>query len=257
VVGLSRYRGLLGARNRELIQPFQLGFSTWTQSPSRLVAVDCVPLGAVPRTGALPEGADLLFTPGRCKKTRSRFGVTALGATWGEASAVLEAETLGEGTAPDAPRGGSGKVRAGCAGSTASGEDGSGGLMAAWAGVSDDDCTVIGEDSAVFSAGAFAPGEARKKNVNPGTPNAAMIAVPAIRCRRTLMQDRISQDRRKTSCNARPDHTLGHSRRFHVGRESAHPQIPDILGTRFIRRDVPNVSKYCPHGGGNHGRRQK
>ena len=102
------YRGLLGARNWELIQPFQLGFSTWTQSPSRLVAVNRVPLGAAPRTGAFPEGADLMFTPGRCKKTRSRFGVTAFGATWGEASAVRGAGTSGEGTAPDAPRDGSG-----------------------------------------------------------------------------------------------------------------------------------------------------
>jgi hypothetical protein len=95
VVGLRPYRGLFGARNWELIQPFQLGFSTWTQSPSRLVAVNRVPLGAVPRTGAFPEGADLMFTPGRCKKTRSRFGVTAPGATWGEASAVRGGGNIG------------------------------------------------------------------------------------------------------------------------------------------------------------------
>ena len=113
MVGLSPYRGLLGARNWELIQPFQLGFSTWTQSPSRLVAVNRVPLGAVPRTGAFPEGADLMFTPGRCKKTRSRLAVTAPGATWGEALAVREAGTSGEGTTPDAPRDGSGTVGAG------------------------------------------------------------------------------------------------------------------------------------------------
>ena len=31
----------------------------------------------------------------------------------------------------------------------------------------------------------------------------------------------------------------GPSRRFGIGRESAHPHIPDILGARFIRRDVP------------------
>jgi hypothetical protein len=30
----------------------------------------------------------------------------------------------------------------------------------------------------------------------------------------------------------------GHSRRFGIGRESAYPHIPDILGARFIRRDV-------------------
>ena len=161
-MGLSRYWGLLGARNWELIQPFKPVFSTWTQSPSRLVAVNRVPLGALPRTGAFPEGADLMFTPGRCKKTKSRFcaaevvwGVTALGATWGEVSA-----SEAGGTTPDAPRDGSGTVGAGCTGVAA-----------------------IEEDS-VVSAGTFAPGEARKKYVSPATPNAAMIAVPAISFRR-------------------------------------------------------------------------
>jgi hypothetical protein len=167
VIGLSPYWGLLGARNWELIQPFKPVFSTWTQSPSRLVAVNRVPLGAVPRTSAFPEGADLMFTPGRCKKTRSRFcaaevvwGVTALGATSGEASTVREAG----GTTADAPRDGSGTVGAGCTGG------------------SDDDRTAIGEDS--VSAGTFAPGEARKKYVSPATPNAAMIAAPATSFRR-------------------------------------------------------------------------
>ena len=101
----SPYWGLSGARNWELIQPFPRVFSTWTQSPSRPVAVNCVPLGAVPRTGAFAEGADLMLTPGRCKKTRSGFcaveavwGVTA--PTWGEAAAVSEAATSGEGTTP-------------------------------------------------------------------------------------------------------------------------------------------------------------
>src|ERR1700716_1062467 len=97
-----------------MIQPFKRVFSTWTQSPSRLEAVNCVPLGAVPRTGAFPEGADLMFTPGRCKKTRSGFCaaevIWGLKATWGEASAVREAATSGEGTAP---RDGSGAVGAG------------------------------------------------------------------------------------------------------------------------------------------------
>ena len=78
--------------------------------PSRPVAVNCVPLGAVPRTGAFPVGADLMLTPGRCKKTSSGFcavevvwRVTAFTATWDEAKAVREAGTLGEGTTPDAP----------------------------------------------------------------------------------------------------------------------------------------------------------
>jgi len=115
----SPYWGLSGATNWELIQPFQRVFSTWTQSPSRPVAVNCVPLGAVPRTGAFAEGADLMLTPGRCKKTRSGFcavdvvwGVTA--PTWGEAAAVSEAATSGEGTTPDAPGDGSATVGAGC-----------------------------------------------------------------------------------------------------------------------------------------------
>jgi hypothetical protein len=97
------YWGLSGARNWELTQPFKRVFSTWTQSPSRPVAVNCVPLGAVPRTGAFGEAADLMLTPGLCKKTRSGFcaveavwGVTA----WGEAAAVSEAATApGDGSA--------------------------------------------------------------------------------------------------------------------------------------------------------------
>ena len=174
-----RYRGLLGARNWELIQPFQRVFPTSTQSPSRLVTVNCVPLGAVPRMGAFSEGADLMFTPGRCKKTGSTPG-----ATWGETSAVCGVGTSGEGTT-DAPRDDSGAVVASCTGvsdddSTLVRDDGSGTLAAAWTGVSDDDCTAIGADP----AGTFAPGEAKKKYVSPAKPNVAMIAVPAISFRR-------------------------------------------------------------------------
>jgi hypothetical protein len=40
---------------------------------------------------------------------------------------------------------------------------------------------------------------------------------------------------------------MGHSRRFGIGRESAHPHIPDILGARFIRRDVPLASTANKH----------
>ena len=174
-----RHRGLLGARNWELIQPFQRVFPTSTQSPSRLVTVNCVPLGAVPRMGAFSEGADLMFTPGRCKKTGSTPG-----ATWGETSAVCGVGTSGEGTT-DAPRDDSGAVVVSCTGvsdddSTLVRDDGSGTLAAAWTGVSDDDCTAIGADP----AGTFAPGEAKKKYVSPAKPNVAMIAVPAISFRR-------------------------------------------------------------------------
>src|SRR5262245_32139521 len=119
-MGLA-YSGLSGARNWELIQPFKRVFATWTHSPSRPVAVNCVPLGAVPITGAVPEGPDLMLTPGRCKKTRSGFcavelvwGVTTFAASWGEAAAVSEAGTSGEGTAPGASGDDSATVGAGC-----------------------------------------------------------------------------------------------------------------------------------------------
>jgi hypothetical protein len=173
-MGLSPYWGLSGARNWELIQPFQRVFSTWTQSPSRPVAVNCVPLGAVPRTGAFPVGADLMLTLGRCKKTSSGFcavdvlwGVTALAATWDEAAAVGKAGTLGEVTTPDAPG------------------DGSDGCTQ----VLDDDSTPVGEDTIGEDAigevadGAFAP-DARKKYVSKAAPNAATIAALAISIRR-------------------------------------------------------------------------
>jgi hypothetical protein len=35
--------------------------------------VNCVPVGAVPTTDAVNEGADLMFTPGRCKNTTSSW----------------------------------------------------------------------------------------------------------------------------------------------------------------------------------------
>jgi hypothetical protein len=138
--------------------------------PVPLPACSCEPraLGGSAKNGRVSGGCRPDVYAGTLQKKRSRFcaaevvwGVTALGATWGEASTVREAG----GTTPDASRDGSGTVGAGCT------------------GVSDDDCTAIGEDS-VLSAGTFAPGEARKKYVSPATPNAAMIAVPAISFRR-------------------------------------------------------------------------
>jgi len=133
------YCGLLGARNWELIQPFMRVLSTWTQSPSRPEAVNCEPLGAVPRTGAFPEGADLMFTPGRCKKTTS---------------GLSEAATSGEGTAPVAPRDGSTSVTLGT-GSTGVADDVSPLIEEEGSG----NCTAAAEDSAV-SSGTFAADEA-------------------------------------------------------------------------------------------------
>src|SRR5262245_17237350 len=152
MIGLA-YWGLSVARNCDLIQPFKRVFSTWTQSPSRPVAVNCVPLWAVPSAGAFPEGPDLMLTPGRCKKTRSGFcavelvwGVTLAG-SGSEAAAVSAAGT-------------SAAVGGGCTCDSTS-VDATGTACAA-------------------SAGGFAPSDARKEYANTATPNTATIAVPAI-----------------------------------------------------------------------------
>src|ERR1700680_4260532 len=112
------YCGALAATNWDLIQPFKRALSTWTQSPSRLVTLKRVPLGAVPRTIPFADVVSLMFTPGRCRKTVSRFCDTgtvwraALGpagaaeATWGEASTVREGGRSGQAAA-----GGSGDGR--------------------------------------------------------------------------------------------------------------------------------------------------
>jgi len=76
-----------------------------------------MPLGAFPTTPAFVEGANLICTPGRCKKTVSGFydeetvgrGVSVLlsaaGTTF-EVSTVMEAGRSGQATATD----GSGEV---------------------------------------------------------------------------------------------------------------------------------------------------
>jgi hypothetical protein len=76
-----------------------------------------MPLGAFPTTPTFVEGADLIFTPVRCKKTVSGFcdeetvgrGVSvllgAVGTTF-EVSTVMEAGRSGQATATD----GSGEV---------------------------------------------------------------------------------------------------------------------------------------------------
>jgi len=43
-----------------------------------------------------------------------------------------------------------------------------------------------------------------------------------------------------------PMSARGQSRRFGVGRESAYPPIPDILGALFIRRAVPTTDTVAP-----------
>jgi hypothetical protein len=113
-----RYRGLLAVRNCDLIQPLNWSLSTCTQSPSRLATLKRMPLEAFPTTPAFVEGADLIFTPGRCKKTVSSFcdeetvglGLSVLlgaaGATFEVLSTVMEAGRSGQATATD----GSGEV---------------------------------------------------------------------------------------------------------------------------------------------------
>ena len=82
-----------------------------------------MPLGAFPTTPAFVEGADLIFTPGRCKKTVSGFcdketvgrGVSgpldAAGATF-EVSTVIEAGRSGQATATDGSEDVSGSLEA-------------------------------------------------------------------------------------------------------------------------------------------------
>ena len=116
-------------------------FSTWTQSPSRLVAVNCVPLGAAPRTGAFLEGADLMFTPDRCKKTTSRFCVAG---AWRVSAFPADAVAAVWGELPVMPEGG----RSGQAKAVGADREGSGVRGAAWPGTTGSDSTP-GEASAV------------------------------------------------------------------------------------------------------------
>jgi hypothetical protein len=55
------------------MQPLKRSLSTCTQSRSLLVTSKRVPWGAVPRILPVADGADLMFTPGRCRKRISRF----------------------------------------------------------------------------------------------------------------------------------------------------------------------------------------
>src|ERR1700730_14003371 len=115
---LSCYRASLGPRNWELIQPFKRSPSTWTQSPSRFVTWNRVPLRAAPTTVPLADGVDLMFTPGRCKKTISALShggtvwraavLGAAAAIWGAASKITEGGRSGQATALGSARDGSG-----------------------------------------------------------------------------------------------------------------------------------------------------
>src|ERR1700738_847693 len=145
---VGHYWGLLAARNWELIQPLKRPFSTWVQSPSRRVTVNRAPFGAVPTAAAVAAGVDLMFTPGRCKKTISWFShgatvwgigpATASGPAWGDASTVTEGATSDPAAA-----------------------DGSGDILgvvgAAWTGLSSADCTAVGAASAVCVLRACSP----------------------------------------------------------------------------------------------------
>ena len=55
-----------------LIQPFTPLLSISSQCPLRFVISSRVPLGALPTTLLLADGADLMFTPERSKETNSR-----------------------------------------------------------------------------------------------------------------------------------------------------------------------------------------
>jgi hypothetical protein len=114
-----RYRGALGPTNWELIQPLKRSLSTCTQSRSRFVTLKRVPLGGVPTTVPVVEGADRMCTPGRCTKAISWFcdaGIVrvtvfpagAAAAIWGEASTGTEGGGSGQAIAVRSAKDGSG-----------------------------------------------------------------------------------------------------------------------------------------------------
>jgi hypothetical protein len=151
------YCGLLAARNCEFIHPFQRPPSTWTHSPARFVILNRVPLGALPKTMPVADGAALMFTPGRCRKTVSTF----------RNNTAFPADAI---VAPWAV------IEAGRSHATAAGGSGAGSrilALAAGSGVTSDDCTecTIGAVSvgcvAVGCAAVFSPAAVQK---NASTP---------------------------------------------------------------------------------------
>ena len=159
------------AKNWELIQPFKRPFSTWVQSPSRRVTVNRAPFGAVPTAAPVAAGVDLMFTPGRCKKTTSSHGGTVCGVVLGPAAASGpawgDAATFTEGATSD-PAAADGS------------EDSSGVVGAAWTGLSSADCTAVGAASAVCVLRAGSPEGPGRKYATAPTANAATSAVAAI-----------------------------------------------------------------------------
>src|SRR3984893_12362682 len=101
---VGHYWGLLAARNWELIQPFKRPFSTWVQSPSRPVAVNRAPFGAVPTAAPGAAGVDLMFTPGLGRNTTSGSGRGRTG--WGSAGGPAVPPGPAGGAASPVPAGG-------------------------------------------------------------------------------------------------------------------------------------------------------
>ncbi len=119
-----------------------------------------MPFGAVPTTGPFATGVDLMFTPGRCKKTISWFshGGTVCGVVVGPAAASGpawgDAATFTEGATSDpAAADGSG--------------DSSGVVGAAWTGVSSADCTAVGGDFRSLRSYVFARLTAPRGSTQP------------------------------------------------------------------------------------------
>jgi hypothetical protein len=133
------------------------------------MALKRVPLGAIPRILPFDDGVDLMFTAGRCKKTKSRF--CDAGTVWRVAvfPAGAAAATCSTGTGA----GGSGQA------STESGAGYCPGILgAAGTGATGEDCT-----TAVVSAAcvlAFSPADGQKMYASAATPNAVTTAVPII-----------------------------------------------------------------------------
>src|SRR5215212_3115974 len=68
--------GSVTARKRPLIQPFNAPLSTCTQLLSLFVTSKRVPICGLATTLLVDDAADLMFTPGRCRKRISGFCVT-------------------------------------------------------------------------------------------------------------------------------------------------------------------------------------
>jgi len=169
----SSHHGSLAARNRDLIQPLNRSLSTCTQSPSRLVTLKRVPLGAVARTRPLVEGADLMWTPGRCRKTMSSFCMDEAGSVNAAFRLAPVDPTAGVSFVMEAGRSGHATATDGSAEDT----DIAGALRGEPSGADCADCTA--PPDCCDCAATFSPADDHI-HAREAMPNAARITVAAM-----------------------------------------------------------------------------